>query len=116
VLLLRGWQTPGELRTRTQRLHDFNDVLDVEKALHHMMGRNPALICKLAREPGKRESRYAHLFAGEITEQEQTTAGEFTHDAEDGLDELTTLKQEMAILRAEYQQLSERVTLLEGLI
>ncbi|HEY6529575.1 MAG TPA: DUF480 domain-containing protein [Cellvibrionaceae bacterium] len=116
VLLLRGWQTPGELRTRTQRLHDFNDVLDVEKALHQMMARNPPLICKLAREPGKRESRYAHLFAGEITEQEQTTAGEFTHRAEDGVDELTTLKQEIAALRVEYQQLSERVALLEGLI
>lgn len=68
VLFLRGWQTPGELRTRTQRLCEFDEVLQVEKCLHHLMSRSEPLLAKLPREPGKRESRYAHLFSGEIDE------------------------------------------------
>lgn len=114
VLLLRGWQTPGELRTRTQRLHDFNDVLDVEKVLHHLMERSQPLVCRLEREPGKREHRYAHLFGSDIHEQAQTSAGG-SHAGERKPDELTALREELAQLREEYVKLSERVSVLEGL-
>ncbi|MDH3452287.1 MAG: DUF480 domain-containing protein [Gammaproteobacteria bacterium] len=63
VLLLRGAQTPGELRTRTNRLCDFRDVGEVEAVLHDMLNREDGpLVAKLAREPGRRESRYVHLF------------------------------------------------------
>lgn len=65
VLLLRGPQTPGELRTRTNRLADFADVSEVETALNQLQDlNNQTLVKKLEREPGKRESRYAHLFSG----------------------------------------------------
>ncbi|WP_085299973.1 YceH family protein [Cognaticolwellia mytili] len=64
VLLLRGPQTPGELRTRTNRLADFSDVREVETALEQLQNLNgQTLVKKLEREPGKRESRYVHLFS-----------------------------------------------------
>jgi hypothetical protein len=64
VLLLRGPQTPGELRTRTNRLADFSDVSEVESALEVLQELNgQTLVKKLAREPGNRESRYVQLFS-----------------------------------------------------
>lgn len=66
VLLLRGPQTPGELRTRTNRLANFSNVEEVETCLQSLSEFNSEkLVVKLAREPGKREARYAHLFCGE---------------------------------------------------
>ncbi|WP_286263358.1 YceH family protein [Thalassotalea atypica] len=63
VLLLRGPQTPGELRTRTSRLADFADVNEVEATLQQLQDlKGDVLVKKLAREPGKRDSRYVHLF------------------------------------------------------
>jgi uncharacterized protein YceH (UPF0502 family) len=71
VLFLRGPQTPGELRTRTNRLAEFANVNEVEVALEQLQNLNNAqLVKKLAREPGKRESRYIHLFS-------DTSAAEF---------------------------------------
>lgn len=73
VLLLRGPQTPGELRTRTNRLADFADVSEVELALTQLQDlNNQTLVKKLEREPGKRESRYVHLFSG-IDEHDSVT-------------------------------------------
>lgn len=69
VLFLRGAQTPGELRTRTNRLSEFRDVQEVELLLHRLMTRNEPLITKLPREAGRRESRYMHLLSGEPDEQ-----------------------------------------------
>jgi uncharacterized protein YceH (UPF0502 family) len=67
VLLLRGPQTPGELRTRTNRLADFANVTEVEQALSSLAEHNgEEIVVKLEREPGKRESRYAHLFSGPV--------------------------------------------------
>ncbi|MBK8815072.1 MAG: DUF480 domain-containing protein [Methylococcaceae bacterium] len=63
-LFLRGPQTPGELRNRTERLCKFTDVNEVEAELESLMARDEPLVVKLPREPGKRESRYAHLFSG----------------------------------------------------
>jgi uncharacterized protein YceH (UPF0502 family) len=63
-LFLRGPQTPGELRNRTERLCKFDDVDEVEAELASLMARDEPFVVKLAREPGKRESRYAHLFSG----------------------------------------------------
>jgi uncharacterized protein YceH (UPF0502 family) len=74
VLLLRGPQTPGELRTRTERMCKFHDVHEVEKTLERLMQRDDGpFVAKLPREPGKRESRFAHLFCGE-PEMHQDTA------------------------------------------
>ncbi|OWF79954.1 DUF480 domain-containing protein [Yersinia frederiksenii] len=67
TLLLRGAQTPGELRTRTNRMYEFADVAETEEVLTQLSLREdgPFVVC-LAREPGKRESRFMHLFSGDI--------------------------------------------------
>lgn len=65
VLLLRGPQTPGELRTRTNRLCEFSDVHETETVLQQLLEREDGpFVARLPREPGKRESRYMHLFSG----------------------------------------------------
>lgn len=65
-LLLRGPQTPGELRSRASRMAAFADVSEVERTLEQLSGHESGpLVTRLPREPGKRETRYAHLFSGE---------------------------------------------------
>jgi uncharacterized protein YceH (UPF0502 family) len=64
VLLLRGPQTPGELRGRTERLHSFDEISDVLGGLQKLMEREPPLAALLPRQPGTKESRYGHLLCG----------------------------------------------------
>jgi hypothetical protein len=66
VLLLRGPQTPGELRGRTERLHSFNEIGEVLAALQKLMESEPPLAAILPRQPGTKESRYAHLLSGPV--------------------------------------------------
>jgi uncharacterized protein YceH (UPF0502 family) len=66
VLLLRGPQTPGELRTRTDRMHSFDDLSAVQSSLQHLMKREPPLVKVLPRQPGTKEARYAHLLSGDV--------------------------------------------------
>ncbi|MEQ9928871.1 YceH family protein [Pectobacterium parvum] len=69
TLLLRGPQTPGELRTRAARLYEFSDVGEAESTLEHLQQREDGpFVVRLAREAGKRESRYQHLFSGEASD------------------------------------------------
>jgi len=65
VLLLRGAQTPGEIRGRAERLHHFEHLDDVQMALGKLMKREPALVAVLPRQPGTKESRYLELMSGE---------------------------------------------------
>jgi len=66
-LLLRGPQTPGELRSRASRMAAFTDVTEVERALEQLATRDDGpFVVRLPREPGRRESRYAHLFSGPV--------------------------------------------------
>jgi uncharacterized protein YceH (UPF0502 family) len=66
VLLLRGSQTPGELRGRTERLHRFDEIGDVLAGLQKLMEREPPLVAVLPRQPGTKESRYSHLLSGNV--------------------------------------------------
>jgi len=66
VLLLRGAQTPGELRGRTERIHRFEELLDVNSTLQRLIDREPPLVKMLSRQPGTKEARYMHLFCGDI--------------------------------------------------
>ena len=67
TLLLRGAQTPGVLRGRAQRMHEFADMAEVESTLERLANREDGpFVVRLPREPGKRESRYMHLFSGEV--------------------------------------------------
>lgn len=66
TLLLRGPQTPGELRSRSSRLHEFADASDLDTCLERLASREDGpFIARLSREPGKRESRYRHLLCGD---------------------------------------------------
>jgi uncharacterized protein YceH (UPF0502 family) len=86
VLLLRGPQTPGELRSRTNRLCEFTDAGEVEAALRALMTREDGpFVARLARTAGAREPRYAHLFSGHIEsvapEDEQASGAEAPHES-----------------------------------
>lgn len=73
VMLLRGPQTPGELRGRTERMHHFETLDDVQYSLQRLLQRDPPLVKMLQRQPGTKENRYAHLLAGEIEERVEQT-------------------------------------------
>ena len=66
-LLLRGPQTPGELRSRAERMHHFDDLDSVNATLRHLIERDPPLVKLLPRQPGTKEARYAHLLSGDVT-------------------------------------------------
>ncbi len=120
-LLLRGPQTPGELRSRASRMATFTDVSEVEASLERLSKRDGhPYVARLAREPGRRESRYAHLFSGELAEPADTNAAR-AHTlsgtsppevplAASGQDErLTRLEQDIQALRAELSDLKARL-------
>ncbi|WP_051118510.1 YceH family protein [Vibrio campbellii] len=107
-MLLRGAQTPGEIRTRTNRLAAFNDVKEVENVLEHLANDEKGpLVVKLPREAGKRESRYMHLFCGEVDVSELAVATTASSSA--GSERITQLEQEVAELREELAALKEQV-------
>ena len=74
VLLLRGPQTPGELRGRTERMYKFDELSDVQTVLQKLMAREPALVKVLPRQPGTKEARCAHLLSGDVESSEPATA------------------------------------------
>ena len=109
-LLLRGPQTPGELRTRAGRMAEFADVAQVEATLEQLAQHEAgARVVRLAREPGRRDARYAHLFSGEVA----TAAAPAAAPASDqpaSADRLATLEAQVRELRAEVQALRQALT------
>lgn len=109
VLMLRGPQTPGEIRGRTGRMHEFAGLGDVEAALDSLILRQPApLVVKLPRQPGLKEQRYAHLLAGVV----ELPPAEFAPSPEPAVVEvrfenerLAKLEQDSASLRADLADL-----------
>ncbi len=116
-LLLRGPQTPGELRGRTERLYPIEETADVQSTLQRLMERVPALVAVLPRQPGTKEVRYAHLLSGEP---ETTPAMEpRTQDGASGGDHkirLARLEEQVAALQQQVGALEVRLnSLLEQL-
>jgi hypothetical protein len=109
VLLLRGAQTPGELRGRTERMHHFETLDDVQSALQKLMQRQPPLAKVLPRQPGTKESRYVHLLAGDVAVAEvpQMTAAA-VQDSGDG-ERMARLEEEVGALRREVAELREQL-------
>jgi|SRR5580658_3177329 uncharacterized protein YceH (UPF0502 family) len=110
VLLLRGPQTPGELRGRAERLHRFEALEDVQSALHKLMQRDPPLAKVLPRQPGTKESRYAHLLAGDVVEAESpvkfvAAAERNSADAE----RLARLEEQLSELRREVGEVKDQM-------
>ena len=110
VLLLRGPQTPGELRGRTERMHHFETLDDVQSALQKLMQRQPPLARVLPRQPGTKESRYVHLLAGdvEVPETRQSTAGAEGRISADG-ERLDRLEEEVSGIRREVAELKAQL-------
>ena len=113
VLLLRGPQTPGELRTRTDRMYHFEALEDVVSTLDRLAQREPPLARILPRQPGTKESRYTHLFSGEpeISETESlprvhSTA---TTGANSTIARMEKLEAEVTQLRHELTQVHEQL-------
>ena len=106
-LLLRGPQTPGELRNRAGRLCRFGDVRGVEATLQGLMERDEPLVVKLPREPGRRESRYAHLLSGEVDVEAVAVAAE-TSTAQASSD-----RERLEILELRVDELMEEVACLK---
>jgi uncharacterized protein YceH (UPF0502 family) len=110
VLLLRGPQTPGELRVRAERMHHFEALDDVQSALQKLMQREPPLAKVLPRQPGTKESRYAHLFAGDVVELEVPVhvSPEVERNPEDAK-RLVRLEEEVAELRREVGEVKDQL-------
>lgn len=111
-LLLRGPQTAGELRARAERMHAFPELVAVEAVLQEMMERTPPLAVLLSRQPGRKEQRYAHLFAGvpELSAEGHAPPPEAARlrvMAEN--ERIATLEEEVASLRGEVDGLRRLV-------
>ena len=111
VLLLRGPQTPGELRGRTERMHRFEHLDDVLGGLQQLMRREPPLAKALGRRPGTKEIRYAHLLSGDVeaweppAEQAEGVAMGSSADSE----RITHLEEQIAGLQKEVAELKQQI-------
>ena len=114
-LLLRGPQTPGELRSRAERLHAFEDLNVVHTTLKHLMEREPPLVVLLPRQPGTKEARYAHLLSGEVEtgeaqatptrEKSSVPVGPREHERTAQLEaQVAALRDEVADLKQQFAQ------------
>ena len=96
VLMLRGPQTVGEIRTRTNRLYDFSSLEQVETTLSSLMSAEPPLLVRLPRQSGQKEVRYAHLLGDEVPQGEP--------EPEVELDRISKLEREVEELKREFQE------------
>lgn len=115
VLLLRGPQTPGELRGRTDRMYRFDALEDVLSTLDRLSQREPPLAAVLPRQPGTKESRYRHLFSGEPPEAANVELGRSpaSTNAPSGgsafADRIGALEQEVSRLRTELSEIQQQL-------
>ncbi len=111
VLLLRGAQTPGELRGRAERMYRFEGLEDVHGALDRLSQRVPPLVAVLPRQPGTKESRYMHLLSGGAVSAEPARAAENLSRVENPSreDRLTILEREVADLREQIAGMQEQL-------
>ncbi|HCJ6320018.1 MULTISPECIES: YceH family protein [Citrobacter] len=106
TLLLRGAQTPGELRSRASRMYEFSDMAEVDATLEQLATREDGpYVVRLAREPGKRESRFMHLFCGEVDEQALASDAGVSAASGDLLARVEALEGEVAELRQRLESL-----------
>jgi uncharacterized protein len=108
--MLRGPQTPGEIRAHSERLHDFTDPGKLEETLDALV--EAGYIMKAPRIPGQKESRYAHLLSGrpELTEAPHYPAAADIPSAEEKGSEIAVLQEELAALRKEFEEFKLKVS------
>jgi uncharacterized protein len=109
-LLLRGPQTPGELRSRADRMHKFDDLGIVLTTLRKLMEREPPLAKLLPRQPGTKEARYAHLLSGDVIVAPAESSAEVVVTSSAGIGErLTRLEDQVEALRSEIADLKQQL-------
>ena len=114
LLLLRGAQTPGELRGRSERIHRFDEVSDAVAGLEKLISRTPALAAILPRQPGTKESRYVHLLCGEVASALPAQAATIANSgytpplSGEATERIAALEAEVAALRSEFATLRQR--------
>jgi len=99
VLMLRGPQTAGEIRTRSNRLYDFSSLEQVETTLHSLMASDPPRVARLPRQAGQKEVRYAHLLSGEVRHTEPEVE----------LDRLGKLEKEVENLKRQFEEFRKQL-------
>ena len=110
VLLLRGPQTPGELRGRSERMHRFEDLSEVQSVLQHLTQRELPLVKTMSRQPGTKESRYMHLLSGYVEETlERQTASPASPGNGSEAARISRLEAEVATLRTEIDGLKQEL-------
>lgn len=117
VLLLRGPQTPGELRGRTERMHRFDELSDVMGGLQKLMEREPPLVAVLPRQPGTKEARYAHLLSGAVemaAPQSHATGGGGVPSSPEQEERMAQLELTVAEMRKEIAELRRKIDDLFG--
>ena len=108
-LLLRGPQTPGELRSRAERMHHFDDLSEVQSAVQHLMNRQPPLVKVLTRQPGTKESRYLHLLSGDVESASASSVHETAAvTGREDADKFLRLESEVAELRTDIADLKQQ--------
>ncbi|HZE23457.1 MAG TPA: DUF480 domain-containing protein [Blattabacteriaceae bacterium] len=108
VLLLRGPQTPGELRGRTERMHRFEDLDEVLSGLQQLMRREPPLAKALGRRPGTKEIRYAHLLSGDV-EAWEPSAETASSGVTDENERVAHLEAQVSALQSEVAELKQQM-------
>ena len=104
ILMLRGPQTAGEIRTRSGRIHEFKSVAEVESALQFLIDKYPPVVARLALAPGTKEPRYGQLLGGEAAlAREESAFGSVSAPSSGG--RTAQLEQEVAALRSEVDEL-----------
>lgn len=111
-LLLRGPQTPGELRSRADRMHKFEDLGIVQSTLQRLMKREPPLVKLLPRQPGTKEARYAHLLSGdvELPPQNSAEAGIAVTGGASSSERIARLESRVENLQSEIADLQQQFT------
>ena len=109
VLLLRGPQTPGELRGRTERMHRFEDLDEVLSGLQQLMRREPPLAKALGRRPGTKEIRYAHLLSGDVEAWEPPAETAYSGSVADENERVAHLEAQVATLQTEVAELKQQM-------
>ena len=112
VLLLRGPQTPGELRSRTERMYHFDTLDDVISTLDRLAHREPPLACVLPRQAGTKESRYMHLFSGEspaAAPVPEATVARSPSSPTSVSDRVSALEEEVSRLRSELSEVQQQL-------
>ena len=108
-LLLRGPQTPGELRTRASRMHAFEDLESVHSALERLAKREPPLVTLLPRQPGTKEARYAHLLSGDVeTWYREPEPGPIVISGSSMGEQIARLEGDVAVLQREIADLKKQ--------